>query len=71
MKTRQIKLRAGLTLLLLTLVLIFAVQNAALIDIQIFRWHVELPRSVILFSMLIIGFIIGWSARVIYRLMRG
>ena len=71
MNTAGIKRRVGLTIVLLIMVLIFAVQNAALVDIQFLRWHVEMPRSVLIFSMLAVGFIIGWSSRVIYRLLKG
>ena len=70
MNTRDIKIRVGTTIILLILVLIFAVQNAAFIDIHFFRWRVDMPRSVLIFSMLLIGFIIGWSSRAIYRVIK-
>jgi len=71
MKIRHIKTRAGSTIILLLIVLIFAVQNTAVVEVQFFRWQVETPRSVLIFSMLSIGFAIGWSSRVIYRVLKG
>ena len=67
MGMRALQRRIGLVMLLLILVVIFAAQNAALIEIQLFRWIVDVRRSILIAVVLVIGFIMGWSARTIYR----
>ena len=57
--------------MLVLLMLIFAVQNSEIVDVQLLRWHLKMPRSVLIFTMLLIGFIIGWSSRVLYRVIKG
>lgn len=71
MNNRRLIIRTSVSIILLLLVLIFAVQNAALVDIRYFRWQFELPRSALIFTMLAIGFIVGWSSRAIYRVVKG
>lgn len=53
--------------LLLALVGIFAVQNGKIVEIQFLFWTTTIPRSLLIFSMLMIGFIIGWFGHVIWR----
>lgn len=65
MRTRLI-----VTLLLIVLVMIFALQNAATVDIQLFFWQVSMPRSLLIFVMLGVGVAIGWFTRAMYRLSR-
>ena len=50
-------------MVLLMTVLIFVVQNMALIEIQLFNWTINVRRSILIGIVLIIGFVIGWSAR--------
>ena len=71
MTTNYLRRRIGLVMVLLILVLIFAVQNAALIEIQLLRWIVDVRRSVLIAVVLFIGFVMGWSARTIYRILKG
>ena len=71
MSTRYLRRRIGLVMVLLVLVLIFAVQNAALIEVQLLRWIVDVRRSVLIAVVLVIGFVIGWCARTIYRILTG
>ena len=59
------KFRITMTLLLLGLVMIFAVQNVAVVDLKFLIWHGSIPRSLLIFLMLLIGIAIGWFARVI------
>ena len=59
-----------ITILLFVLVMIFAVQNAAMVEIQLLFWEVAFPRSLLIFMMLLIGIIIGWFARSIFRISR-
>ena len=46
--------------ILLTLLMIFAVQNAALVQIRFLLWEFEFPRSLLIFLTLLIGIVIGW-----------
>lgn len=54
----NIKAYIGLTLLLLAV--IFIVQNAAVVDIQLLFWKISMSRSLMIFFVLAIGIIIGW-----------
>lgn len=53
-----IKVYLGLALLLL--VLVFIIQNAAVVDIRFLFWKVSMSRSLMVFFVLCIGIIIGW-----------
>lgn len=62
------KVRLIVTGLLLLFVMIFAVQNAKIVEIQLLFWQVEFPRSLLIFMMLLIGFVIGWFSSTMGRL---
>ena len=47
-------------LVLLLLVVIFIVQNAAVVDIQFLFWKISMSRSLMIFFVLAIGIVIGW-----------
>jgi putative membrane protein len=51
------KLVVGVTLLLL--LVIFTVQNASVVSINFFFWELSISRSLMIFFVLAIGFIIG------------
>lgn len=59
-----------ITTFLLVMVMIFAVQNAATVEIRLLFWEVAFPRSLLIFMMLLIGMVIGWFARSIFRISR-
>lgn len=61
------KFRLAMMLALLTLALIFAVQNAAMVEIKLLFWTIDFPRSLLIFLMLLVGMVIGWSSRIIFR----
>ena len=63
MSTYHLKRRISVVMVLLMSVLIFVVQNMALIEIQLFNWTIDVRRSILIGIVLIIGFVIGWSAR--------
>lgn len=71
MGIRYLLTRISILIILLLIVLIFAVQNATLIDIQVFRWQFEVRRSVLIAVALCIGFMLGWHARIVYRIIIG
>ncbi len=64
------RLRLLITLVLLIFVMIFAVQNAEVVEIRLLFWDVSFPRSLLIFLMLLIGITIGWFSRAMYRLSR-
>jgi uncharacterized integral membrane protein len=64
----KIRLIIAVTLVLLTF--LFAVQNAATVDLRFLFWSVEFPRSLLIFLVLLIGMMIGWFLRSILRIMR-
>ena len=49
-----------LVLLLTGLVVLFIIQNVAIVEIQFLFWAVHIPRSLLMFLLLAIGIIIGW-----------
>lgn len=59
-----------IAIFLFVLVMIFALQNAAIVEIQLLFWEVAFPRSLLIFMMLLIGIAIGWFARSIFRISR-
>lgn len=59
-----------ITFALIVLVMIFALQNAAIVEIRLLFWEVALPRSLLIFMMLLIGIVIGWFARSLFRISR-
>ena len=59
-----------ITILLFVMVMIFAVQNATMVEIQLLFWEIAFPRSLLIFMMLLIGIVIGWFARSIFRISR-
>lgn len=55
---------------LILLVMIFALQNTATVNIQLLFWDVALPRSLLILMMLLIGVVIGWFLRSVYRILK-
>ena len=58
---------AAILILLGVFVVVFAVQNMKLVDVQLLAWELTLPRSMVLFSVLAIGMVIGWGLKTIHR----
>jgi len=56
--------------MLLLLVMIFIVQNAAIVTIRFLVWEIDLPRSLMIFMTLLVGVLSGWFTRAMYRLSR-
>ena len=53
------KMKAAITLILVTLVVIFAIQNAAILEIQFLFWGFSAPRLLLVIILLVIGFLLG------------
>lgn len=61
------KIRLILMAFLLVAVMIFAVQNSATVALRFLWWEIDLPRSLMMFMMLFIGAVFGWSSRIVFR----
>lgn len=61
------KVKLAITLVLLLLVLLFAVQNSAIIELKFLFWVVEFPRSLLIFLTLLIGVVVGWFLKPMFR----
>ncbi len=48
------------SLILLLLIVIFTVQNAAVVTVNFLFWKLEISRALLIFFVLIIGIIVGW-----------
>ena len=55
--------RLTFTIALLALVLIFALQNTDTVEVEFFFWGLALPRSLLIFTVLMVGMIAGWFLR--------
>ena len=56
--------------ILLTLLVIFALQNIAIVELNFLFWSVDLPRSMLLFVVLLVGFSIGWTLNAVLEIGR-
>lgn len=66
----KMTLKLLVTTALIVLVMIFAVQNAAVVDIELLFWDVAIPRSLLIFMMLFVGIVIGWFLRSVFRILK-
>ena len=66
----KIRPRLILTIILLALVFVFAVQNIEIVEVEFLMWGFSLPRSLLIFSVLAIGVIVGWFLRGAIRITR-
>ena len=53
------KIKAFTTIFLITLVVVFAVQNSAVVEIQFLFWNFSAPRVFLVLALLIVGFLLG------------
>lgn len=49
-----------LVLILLGVVILFIIQNVAVVEIQFLFWSMQLSRSLLMFLVLAVGILIGW-----------
>lgn len=47
-------------LVLSGLVVVFIIQNVTVVEIKFLFWSIQMSRSLLIFILLVIGFIIGW-----------
>jgi len=62
--------RLIVTIALLLLVALFAVQNSEIVEVEFLIWGLSIPRSLLIFLVLLIGFIVGWFLRGAVRIVR-
>lgn len=53
-------LKLILGLILTTLVIIFIIQNVTVVEIKFFFWAFALSRALLIFLVLLAGFVLGW-----------
>jgi len=49
-----------LIIILTSLVVIFITQNVAVVEVSFLFWSISMSRALLIFFLLIIGFILGW-----------
>ncbi|MDY7031044.1 MAG: LapA family protein [Thermodesulfobacteriota bacterium] len=47
-------------LVLITLVVVFLLQNTQVVEVRVFFWKLSMSRIILLFGTLLIGLIAGW-----------
>lgn len=67
---QKMRIKIAVAAVLLVLVTIFAVQNSQIVEIKLLFWTVEISRALLIYLMLIVGMVIGWFMRAIWRLSR-
>jgi uncharacterized integral membrane protein len=60
-------LRLILSIVLLVLVGIFALQNTVAVEVRFLFWGFSLPRSLLIFVLLAVGILVGWFLRAVVR----
>jgi len=58
------------TLVMLLFVMLFAVQNAAVVELRFLVWELNVPRWLLIFTMLTTGILIGWLLHALAGLRR-
>lgn len=48
------------TLILLLMVMLFAVQNTSVVELNFLFWELNVPRWLLIFAVLVTGIVIGW-----------
>ena len=56
-----------LVLILLLLLVIFTAQNYEAVEIRFLFWSFTTSRAIVLFSTLVVGFIIGWIVSLVVK----
>jgi len=49
-----------LVIVLTSLVVMFITQNVAVVEVSFLFWSISMSRALLIFFLLVIGFIIGW-----------
>ena len=54
----NLKLTVGL--LLASLIVLFTLQNAEIVELRLFLWKLSMPRALMIFLVLVVGIVLGW-----------
>ena len=54
------KLRPIISIVLIGIVLVFAIQNVADVEVQFLIWSFALPRAILIVVVFALGMLIGW-----------
>jgi len=49
--------------IVLVLVVIFILQNAQTVSVQLFFWEISTSRALMIFTILLAGIVVGWFGR--------
>ncbi len=58
-------------LIIACLVLLFMIQNVAVVEVQFLFWSVRMSRSLLIFFLLAVGIIIGWFLHGVLKKRKG
>jgi len=57
-------------LIFVCLIVVFIVQNAAIVEIQVFFWTIAMSRVLLMVILLAIGVLVGWLLKTYWELRR-
>jgi len=57
-------------LIFVCLIVVFIVQNAAIVEIQVFFWTIAMSRVLLMVILLAIGVLVGWLLKTYWGLRR-
>ncbi len=57
------RVKVYVSVLLLLALAAFVLQNMAIVELRLLIWTVSLPRSAMVFAVLLIGVVLGWLWR--------
>lgn len=63
MEVNKHYIKLATTILIIVLLVVFIVQNLAVVELNFLFWSVAMRRSLIILSVFSIGILIGWLAR--------
>jgi len=66
----RVRPRLIVTVILLVLVFVFALQNVEVVEVEFLFWGFALPRSLLIFTVLVVGAVAGWFLRGAIRVSR-
>lgn len=62
-RNKKPSLRLILSVSLLVIVGIFALQNTTVVEVRFLFWGFSMPRSLLIFVLLAVGVVVGWFVR--------
>ncbi len=57
-KLSNLKLTVGL--LLAAIIVFFTLQNVEIVELRLLLWKLSMPRALMIFSVLVVGIVLGW-----------